>query len=462
METSGYFDFENMNMPASLEAEQAVLGCVLVDPGCLPQVIASLRPEYFYNPRHQAIYAAILSLETLGGKIDPLLVLDVLQRDRVFDEEGGKNYLFQLAQSIPSTANVDGYIKIVREKYYLRALIGASREIIDKTVNFSPEDTAETLLEAAEQRIYAIRQGKSTSEPSLLNDIIINEVYDHLHKITSPDADLYKGISTGFADLDEVINGLNKSDMILIGARPSMGKTSVALNLASNVAKQGKKVLFFSLEMNKMQLAQRVWFSHARVQSDKVRSGKIGMADWAALGKSASELSKYPLYFDDNSTIKISEMKARVRRMHDVDCVFVDYLGLLTNETRSQNRVQEVTEMTRNLKLMAKDLNIPVVVCAQLSRETEKGGKSRRPQLADLRDSGSIEQDADIVLMLYRENYNAGDPAEIDEDNPPKTDEMEIIVVKNRHGATKTVKFRWEAEFTTLHAYEAHHDEYDY
>ncbi len=458
MDTANFLDYETIEMPFSLEAEQAVLGCVLLDPGCMPHLASFLHTEHFYLPRHQAIYAAMLSLETMGGKIDPLLVLDILKRDKVFDEEGGKNYLFQLAQLIPSTANVEGYVKIVREKYYMRALITASKETIERTAG--QEDSAENLLESAEQRLYAIRQGRSTSEPSRLNDIIINEVYDHLSKISSPDRDAYMGISTGYKDLDDVINGLNKTDLILIGARPSMGKTSVALNLARNVALLGKKVLFFSLEMTKMQLAQHVWFSHARVQIDKIRSGKLDRGDWESLGKAVTEFNNCELYFDDNSNIKVSEMKARVRRMKNVDCVFIDYLGLLTGETRAQNRVQEVTELTRALKLMAKDLEIPVVCCAQLSRETEKGGKSRRPQLADLRDSGSIEQDADIVMMLFRENYNAGDPTEIDEDNPPKTDEMEINVVKNRHGATRMVKFRWEAEYTLLT--QLARDDYDY
>jgi replicative DNA helicase len=393
---NNYQDFDNINMPFSLDAEQAVLGSVLIDPMCMSQVQVYLRPEHFFLPQHRSIFAAMVSIESVGGKIDPLLVLDRLKNENVYDDAGGRNYLFQLAQAVPSTANVEAYARIVREKFYIRTLINVSKEIIASASQ--EEDSADFLLDAAEQKIYDIRQGKATSGPSKLSDIIINDVYDRLHKLSSPDKELYKGYSTGFSDLDSVITGLNKSDFILIGARPAMGKTSFALNIARNVSLLGKrKVLFFSLEMTKEQLAQRVLATEARVQGNKMRTGDFEPDDWTRLGLATAVLNDCELYFDDTSNITVQEMKARIRRLKNVDCVFIDYLGLMKSDIKKENRVQEVTDITRGLKLMAKDLNIPVICCAQLSRGTEGRGKTHRPQLADLRESGSIEQDADIV-----------------------------------------------------------------
>ncbi|MCL2509361.1 MAG: replicative DNA helicase [Oscillospiraceae bacterium] len=439
---------DSIAMPFSVDAEQAVLGSVLIDGACMTQVQAHLRPEYFYLPQHQSIFGVMVAIEASGGKIDPLLVLERLKADNVYDDAGGKNYLYQLAEAVPSTKNVEQYAKIVREKYYLRALINTSREIIDDTV--SADADADLLLDSAEQKIYDIRRGKTTSAPSRLSDIILNEVYDKLTKLNSPEKDEYKGFPTGYADLDGILTGLHKSDLILIGARPAMGKTSIALNLARNVSLLGKKkVVFFSLEMTKEQLAQRVLSTEARVHSQKMRTGELDADDWTRLGLATSVLNECELYFDDSTNITVPEMKAKVRRLRDADCVIVDYLGLVQSATRKENRVQEVTEITRSLKMMAKDLRIPVVCCAQLSRGTEGRGKSHRPQLADLRDSGSIEQDADIVLMLYRpEYYSAEKPDEDREAEENAVNEVEIIVAKNRHGPTGTVKLVWDAEHT--------------
>lgn len=443
---------EGYQMPFSLEAEQAVLGCVLMDPSCMPQVLMHLRPEYFYLPQHKEIFSLMVSLDAVGNKIDPLIMLEGLKNSNVYDEASGKNYLFQLAQSVPSTANVESYAKIVREKFFMRSLITISQETIESAV--AETDSADLLLDAAEQRIYDIRQGKTTNGPSKLGDIIVNQVYDTLQKLSSEGAEAFKGISTGYADLDDVISGLNKSDLILVGARPAMGKTSFALNIARNVAvKAKKKVLFFSLEMTKEQLAQRVLSTEARVLSTKMRSGQLDTDDWTRLGLATAALNDCELYFDDSSNITVAEMKARARRLKNVDCIVIDYLGLIRSGTRVENRVQEVTEITRSLKLMAKDLNIPILCCAQLSRGTEGRGKSHRPQLSDLRESGSIEQDADIVLMLYREEYYKNEKDDSDAyDEPqqsgPVANEVEVIVAKNRHGPTKTVKFIWDADHT--------------
>ena len=283
-------------------------------------------------------------------------------------------------------------------------------------------------------------------------DIIINDVYTTLQHLTSEEKDLYKGYPTGFSDLDKVMTGLHKSDLVLIGARPAMGKTSFALNLARNVSYIGKrKVVMFSLEMTKEQLAMRVLATEARVNSSKMRTGELDGEDWERLGMATGVLSKCELYFDDTSSITVAEMKAKIRRMKDVECVIIDYLGLIKPAGRVENRVQAVSEITRELKMMAKDLNIPVVVCAQLSRGTEGRGKSHRPQLADLRESGSIEQDADIVLMLYRQDYYSGeedDDEKTDDGEEKRADRVEIIVAKNRHGPTETVNMVWDADHT--------------
>ncbi|MDR2524993.1 MAG: replicative DNA helicase [Oscillospiraceae bacterium] len=439
---------ELAQMPFSMEAEQAVLGSVLIDPACMATVQTVLRPEHFYLPQHQSIFAVMVEMEAVGGKIDPLLVLDRLKRDEIYDEAGGRNYLFQMAQSVPSTANVESYAGIVREKYYIRSLITISQEIIAGAT--AETENADTLLDAAEQRIYEIRQGRMQSGASKLRDIIVNEVYDTLAKITSPEKDQFKGYTSGFSDLDDVLTGINRSDLILIGARPAMGKTSVALRLARNIAVQAhKKVLFFTLEMTKEQVAQRVLSMEALVPGHKMRSGDFRPEDWEKLGNAVASLSDCELWFDDTSSITVQEIKARTRRLKGVDCVVIDYLGLIQSGKKTENRVQEVSDITRNLKMMAKDLNIPVICCAQLSRGTEGRGKSHRPQLADLRESGSIEQDADIVLLLYRENYyqSENDEGAVE---VPETNEMEIIVAKNRHGFTKSVHFVWDDEHTLV------------
>ncbi|MBQ4208306.1 MAG: replicative DNA helicase, partial [Clostridia bacterium] len=401
----------------------------------------------FYLPQHKAIFNIMQEIDALGGKVDPLVVLEKLKTANVYDDAGGKNYLYQLAQSVPSTQNVESYCRIVKEKYYIRTLINVSKQIIEDASG--AENEADLLLDSAEQKIYDIRQGKVTHGPTLIRDIIVNEVYDKLQKLSSADSDQYKGYTTGFTDLDRSITGLNKSDLVIIGARPAMGKTSLALNMARNTAMMGKKkVVFFSLEMTKEQLAQRVLATEARVESTKMRTGNITPDEWARLATATSLLSNCELYFDDTSNMTVPEMKSRIRRLRDVDAVFVDYLQLMKSGQRVENRVQEVSEITRNLKLMAKDLNVPVVVLAQLSRTTEGRGRSHKPQLSDLRESGSIEQDADIVIMLYRKEYYTDDGDDVPEEDKPAINEAEFIIAKNRHGPTNTVKVAWNSDYT--------------
>lgn len=440
-----------VSMPYNLEAEQSVLGSILLDSSCMEEVIQHLKAESFYLPQHRAIFGAMLSMYTSSqAQIDPVLIADVLAKEGHYDEAGGRDYLLQLANSVPSTANVVNYAKIVKEQFYLRSLIRVAREITEQAS--SGEGDASAILASAEQKIYDIRQGKDTNGPTKVSEIIVNGVYDRLGKLTGEDKDKYKGIPTGFGTLDKCITGLNRSDFILIGARPAMGKTSFALNLASNVTmKAKKKCVFFSLEMTKEQLAERLLASQAGVPSTKLRTGELDDDEWRRLGNAAGQFTDVELYLDDTSTITVPEIKSRIRRMKDVDLIMIDYLGLVKPSTRKENRVQEVSEITRQLKMLAKDLNIPVICCAQLARSTEGRGKNHKPQLSDLRESGSIEQDADIVMFLYREEYYK---SELDEDKQDEVDEnhTELIVAKNRHGATATIEMTFDKEFTRFRA----------
>ena len=448
---SVFISLDDVSMPFSLEAEQAVLGCILSEPDCLNQVNISIKPNFFYLPQHKAIFTVMQEIDSLGGKVDPLIILERLKSEKIYDDTSGKNYLYQLAQSVPSTENIESYCKIIREKFYIRTLINVSKEIIEDSVG--EDRSADLLLDNAEQKIYDIRQGRVSKGPTHIREIIVNDVYEKLQLLNSKDKDQYKGVTTGFVDLDKVITGLNRSDLLIVGARPAMGKTSFALNMARNVAMLGKKkVLFFSLEMTKEQLAERVLSTEARVLSTKMRTGEISDEEWPRLATATALLSKCELYFDDTSNMTVPEMKSRIRRLKDVDAVFVDYLQLMKSGGRVESRVQEVSEITRSLKLMAKDLNIPVVVLAQLSRTTEGRGKSHKPQLADLRESGSIEQDADIVIMLYRDEYYIGEKDDEEQRQPqekkPSINKVEFIVAKNRHGPTTTVEAMWNGDYT--------------
>lgn len=440
-----------VSMPFDKEAEQSLLGSVLVDNQCMDTVSGIVKPDYFYLPAHRAIYSSMLSM-FMGGHsaIDPVIIADALVKENLYDLSGGKQYLLQLAQIVPSTANVESYARIVREKYYLRRLIEVSQKIAESAS--SGEGGANVILDSAEQMIYDIRQGKETNAPTKVSRIIFDDVITKLEKLSGEEKEQYMGIPSGFYNLDKCITGLNKSDFILIGARPAMGKTSFALNLAHNVTmKAKKKCVFFCLEMSKMQLAERLLASQAGINAKKFRTGELTREEWVQLANAAEQFENAELYIDDTSSITVPEIKSRVRKLRDVDMIIVDYLGLIQGSGRTENRVQEVSQITRSLKMLAKDLNIPVVVCAQLSRGTEGRGKSHRPQLADLRESGSIEQDADIVMFLYREAYydnerSAEEQEEIDNSL------TELIVAKNRHGETGTIKLAFDSEFTRFRA----------
>jgi len=452
------FYAENLNMPHSLDAEQSLLGCLLADEKALNLVQSKgFKAEYFYSPQHRAIYNSIQRLQAANvKKMDPVLVLDQLKQENIMDEQAARAYLVQLASFLPSTANAEKYYEIVYEDYLRRCLIDVSRDILQETTR--EDNDVALLLDGAEQRIYDIRKGKNTQESTRLGEVITDKVYKRLEELNSDNREQYLGIPTGFGDLDRMISGLNRSDLIIVGARPAMGKTSFALNIARNVAVNARrKVLFFSLEMSKEQLAQRVVSTEARISGLKMRNGQLTNDEWERLALATEALGTVPMYLDDTSNITVNEMRSRIRRMRDVDCIIVDYLQLMKSPNRNESRVQEVSEITRNLKLMAKDLEVPVIVLAQLARGTEGRGRSHRPQLADLRESGSIEQDADIVLMLYREDYYS-DGAEEEADMEKEIDKVEVIVSKNRHGPTGSVELGWDSEFTLFRTIERNRD----
>ena len=443
-----------LNLPFSPEAEQSVLGAVLLDSSCLDRVAELLpRPDYFYQSNNSAIYAVMLDLFTMGQPVDFVTVLEKLKEQEGFEESGVKTYLLQLAQLVPSITNVETYARIVRDRYDVRTLIVTAREIVEEASEGGAD--ASTLLDSAEQRIFDIRRGKNMQGLQRLNEIIV-QTFDRLDLLNSPDSDAYRGVPTGIHELDETITGLNKTDFILLGARPGMGKTSFALNIARHAAvKAGKTVAFFSLEMGKEQLCSRLLSTEALVGGTKLRTGKLENDEWVRLIEAGDILSRANIYLDDTPSITVPEIKAKLRRLKNVDLVIIDYLQLMTSANRRSegNRVQEISEITRSLKIMAKELNIPVLTLSQLARDSEKR-TNHRPVLSDLRDSGSIEQDADIVLFLYREDYYAG---ENDPGQETDRNSGECIVAKNRHGEAKTVPLHWQGEFMRFTAQEVVH-----
>lgn len=449
--TTGY---DGLNLPYSPEAEQSVLGAVLLDASCLDQVTEILpRADYFHLANHRMLYDTMLELYTLGRPVDFVTVLDELKKNPSFDQVNGKTYLLQLAQMVPSVSNAEVYAEIVRDKYDIRTLIVTAREILEEAAG--GEDAA-TVLDSAEQRIFDIRRGKNTQGLQRVNEVIIDSL-NRLDLLNSPDSERYRGISTGIRTLDDVISGLNRSDLIILAARPGMGKTSFALNIAAHAAlREKKKVAFFSLEMTKEQLGSRLLSTQGEVDSNKLRNGKLSQDEWDRIVTAGDFLSRTRLYLDDTPGMTVLEMKNKLRRLKDVDLVVVDYLQLMSGIKKTDNRVNEVSEITRNLKIMAKELDVPVITLSQLSRANEKrSDNQRRPQLSDLRDSGSIEQDADIVLFLYRPNYYGTAVGEDEDQNSG-----ECIVAKNRHGETRTVYLHWQGEFTRFTAMEGGRSEY--
>ena len=438
-------------MPHSVEAEQAVLGSMLIDARCVPEVIDQLRSDDFYVRQNREIYETIYSMFNYSLTIDPVTVLEQMKQHGYYDEQQSRGYILQLMDTTPTAANVREYIDILKDKTLLRRVAETAGDLTAMIQQGT--DTGQDILEAAEQRIYAIRQGRAARGLTPISDVLI-DVYDRLSELAASDSAI-PGLSTGLRDLDRAISGLNKSDLILLAARPGMGKTSMALNILLEAGKKsGRQVAFFSLEMSREQLALRLISSECFVDNKKLVTGKLTEEDWEKVAVAADSLNKSKILIDDDSSVTVADILAKCRRVEDLGLVVIDYLQLMQSaggKARSgDNRQQIVSDISRSLKIMAKELNVPVLCLSQLSRANESRS-DKRPMLSDLRESGAIEQDADIVLFLYREGYYNKDT-----ENPNLA---ECIVAKNRHGETRTVELQWLPDFTTFSDIEWQHQE---
>ncbi len=426
--------------PQSVEAEQSVIGSMLIDKEVIPVVMEVLKPEDFYRPDHKEIYDVIIELFDKAQPIDLITVSERLRLHGKLDLVGGLEYLTNIATDVPTTANVKHYAKIVEEKSLLRKLIKASSDIVD--LGFNASEEVSFILDKAEQNIFDILQKRSSQGFVPIKDVLVDtfnkleELYNNKGHIT--------GIPTGFVDLDFKTSGLHNSDLVLIAARPAMGKTAFALNLAQNAAvHSGIPVALFSLEMSKEQLVNRMLCSEAMVDSNKMKTGQLEDNDWQKVARALGPLSEAPIFIDDTPGISITEIRAKCRRMkleHNLGLVVIDYLQLMQgSRSRSENRQQEISEISRSLKILAKEINVPVICLSQLSRAAETR-TDHRPILSDLRESGAIEQDADIVMFLYRDDYYNPDTE--------KKNIAEIILAKHRSGSTGTVELVWLGQYT--------------
>ena len=398
-----------------------------------------INAEDFYLSEHKQIYLAMHELFLTNSEIDVVTLIDMLVVKGIYDKSGGEDYIRTLTDAVPDALNVKDYARIVKEKSVLRQLIAACGEISEAA--YSEQESVVGILDHAEHLIFDIAQGRDTKNFRHIREVL-GDVYSHLHELNT-NKEATQGTKTGFSALDRVLAGMGKSDLVLVGARPGMGKTAFALNLATNVAKQTKKaVCIFSLEMSADQLVNRVLASEALVNSYALRTGELSPEDWEHLAVAAGELAGCDILIDDTSGMTVTAMKAKLRRVKNLGLVVIDYLGLMQGDGHKDNRVQEVSEISRSLKIMAKELMVPVVCCAQLSRGPESR-TDKKPMLSDLRDSGAIEQDADTVIFLYRsEYYNNGDTG------GQETSIAEIIIAKNRHGSVGTVEMGWNGQYT--------------
>ena len=438
-------------LPHSLEAEQAVLGSMLIDSRSVAEVIGIVRPDDFFLQQNKEIYETIYSMFNFSETIDPVTVLEKMKVQGLATDKTPE-YLMQLMEITPTAANVGQYARIVRDRAMLRNLATAAGEIRETVL--AGVGTPEEILESAEKKIYALRNGNAGETLQHIGVVMVG-VFDRLDEL-SRSGNAFPGLSTGLHDLDKKINGLNKSDLLLIAARPGMGKTSLALNIALSVAKESAKtVAFFSLEMSREQLAMRLLSNESFVDNQKLVTGQLSEEDWTKIAIASSALSQTDIHVDDNPSISVAEMNAKCRRLPNLGLVLIDYLQLMTSAGTGQtsnnaNRVQVVSDISRALKIMAKELNVPVICLSQLSRANESR-TDKRPMLSDLRESGAIEQDADEVLFIYRDDYYHPDT--------PEKNVAEVIVAKNRHGETGTVKLQWLPQFTTFADREWKHHE---
>ena len=433
--------------PQNLEAEQATLGATLMEREAIARVVDVLDPEDFYSPQHQLLYRAVLDLFNDSEPVDLVTVQARLQNRNQLESVGGLSYLMALQEAAPTAAAVNHYARIVREKATLRNLIAAGGRIRDFAQSAGDEDV-ESIVDRCEQEVFSVGERTITPAFTPLRDLL-GDTYDRIDEMQEAHRP-GTGLLSGFTDLDGFTSGFQNSDLIVVAARPSMGKTALVLNLAVSVAKtQNKIVAVFSLEMAKEQLALRILCSEAGVNQHNVRQGYVDRGDMDRIAAAASELYKAPVYFDDTPTMNVLQMRGKARRLraeHGLDAIIVDYLQLVSGYGRFENRNQEISQVARALKALARELKVPVIACSQLSRAVESRGSPRRPLLSDLRESGSIEQEADLVMFLYRPFYY-GDQ-ELRSAGYLDTDRhiAEVLVAKHRNGPTGVARLAWMNE----------------
>ncbi|MEA2014874.1 MAG: replicative DNA helicase [Thermodesulfobacteriota bacterium] len=439
--------------PQNLEAEQSILGGILLDNNALNNVLEILGKDDFYSEAHRKIFSAILDLYEKNEPSDLITLSNILRGGGHIEAVGGEVYLTSLVDGVPSAANIAYYSKIVKEKAILRGLIGAATDILNKS--YAAGSDIDSVLDEAEHAVFQISENKIRPAFFPVKDIVI-DVFKNIEKLYEKKT-LITGISTGFQKIDEITSGLQNSDLIIIAGRPSMGKTAFAINVARHAAiEDGVSVAIFSLEMSKEQLALRMLSADGKVDSQRMRRGFIGDMDWPKLTNAAGRLSEAPIFIDDTPAISVLEIKAKARRLKaelGLDLIVLDYLQLMKGRDSSMPREQEISEISRSLKALAKELNIPVVALSQLNRQLESR-TDKRPQLADLRESGAIEQDADVIMFIYRDEvYNKS------EDNPEKG-KAEIIIGKQRSGPTGIANVTFLKEYTCFENPAYDHDEY--
>ena len=423
--------------PHSVETEQSVLGSILLDKDAMISVSETLVPEDFYKEAHKVIYESMLKLYNNQSEIDLITLADELRDQGYLDDIGGIPYITSLSTIVPTTSNIQYYVKIVKEKSIVRQLISAANDIIN--LGYDGSAKVDDVLENAEKKIFEISQDRTTNDFKQINQVL-KDTYDMIEKLYTEKNDV-TGLTTGFRDLNKKINGFQNSDLLLVAARPAMGKTAFALNLVQNAALKGDaSVAVFSLEMSKEQLVQRMLSAQSNVELKKIKTGKLGANDWPRIIEAMAVLSEAKIHIDDTPGIKISELRSKCRKLKiekGLDLVLIDYLQLMEGEGNNESRQQEIAKISRSLKILAKELNCPVVALSQLSRAPEQRA-DHRPMLSDLRESGSIEQDADIVMFLYRDEYYNPDTE--------RKNIGEVIVAKNRHGETGTIELVWFGE----------------
>lgn len=420
--------------PHSVESEQSILGSIILDKDAIITVAETIVPGDFYKEAHKIIYESMLSLNSNNEPIDLITLIEELRKEGHLDNVGGISYLTSLSTIVPTTSNVKYYANIVKEKSVMRQLIKASNEIIN--LGYDASTDVQEILDKAEKNIFDISQEKASDDIQPIN-LVLQDTFDMIERLCTEKSDV-TGITTGFTDLNKKINGLQRTDLILLAARPAMGKTAFSLNLVQNAALKGDaSVAVFSLEMSKEQLVQRMLSAQSNVELSKIKTGTLGESDWPRIIDAMAVLSEANIFIDDTPGIKISEIRSKCRRLKiekGLDLILIDYLQLMEGEGKNENRQQEIAKISRSLKILAKELDCPVIALSQLSRSPELR-KDHRPILSDLRESGSIEQDADIVMFLYRDEYY--------HDDSEKKNIGEVIVAKNRHGETGSVELVW-------------------